>query len=142
MRLRSLSQKLINSASEIHSTADVERQIAILRNRRGLDFWQDSSAQNGDQTYEVRIENGLLHRLRVVPPTMLGMTIAIHDGNLRYIIVTMFAGRQPSTTSGVWVQEWFGSDSEPNHSNRKSTRLNSSHANISYAVFCLKKKKK
>src|SRR3712207_8925819 len=29
----------------------------------------------------------------------------------------------------------FGTD-------RKSTRLNSSHANISYAVFCLKKKKK
>src|SRR3712207_8194186 len=25
---------------------------------------------------------------------------------------------------------------------RKSTRLNSSHANISYAVFCLKKKKR
>src|SRR3712207_7544385 len=37
---------------------------------------------------------------------------------------------------------------EPHHSSRpllrpdrKSTRLNSSHANISYAVFCLKKKK-
>src|SRR3712207_3925449 len=29
-----------------------------------------------------------------------------------------------------------------NHRDRKSTRLNSSHANISYAVFCLKKKKK
>src|SRR3712207_8333536 len=28
------------------------------------------------------------------------------------------------------------------HADRKSTRLNSSHANISYAVFCLKKKKK
>src|SRR3712207_7746101 len=26
------------------------------------------------------------------------------------------------------------------HEDRKSTRLNSSHANISYAVFCLKKK--
>src|SRR3712207_7056025 len=26
------------------------------------------------------------------------------------------------------------------HGDRKSTRLNSSHANISYAVFCLKKK--
>src|SRR3712207_8673482 len=26
------------------------------------------------------------------------------------------------------------------HLDRKSTRLNSSHANISYAVFCLKKK--
>src|SRR3712207_8023673 len=31
--------------------------------------------------------------------------------------------------------------SEPG-GDRKSTRLNSSHANISYAVFCLKKKKK
>src|SRR3712207_8298748 len=27
-----------------------------------------------------------------------------------------------------------------NYRDRKSTRLNSSHANISYAVFCLKKK--
>src|SRR3712207_8916112 len=33
-------------------------------------------------------------------------------------------------------------DVEPGaaHPDRKSTRLNSSHANISYAVFCLKKK--
>src|SRR3712207_7522290 len=29
----------------------------------------------------------------------------------------------------------------PGGRDRKSTRLNSSHANISYAVFCLKKKK-
>src|SRR3712207_8002487 len=29
----------------------------------------------------------------------------------------------------------------PKAQDRKSTRLNSSHANISYAVFCLKKKK-
>src|SRR3712207_8832555 len=32
---------------------------------------------------------------------------------------------------GGWIQR----------GDRKSTRLNSSHANISYAVFCLKKKK-
>src|SRR3712207_7537093 len=31
---------------------------------------------------------------------------------------------------------------EQDAGDRKSTRLNSSHANISYAVFCLKKKKK
>src|SRR3712207_6929692 len=30
---------------------------------------------------------------------------------------------------------------EMHEADRKSTRLNSSHANISYAVFCLKKKK-
>src|SRR3712207_7905340 len=33
------------------------------------------------------------------------------------------------------------SSSDPANSDRKSTRLNSSHANISYAVFCLKKKR-
>src|SRR3712207_1302142 len=32
-------------------------------------------------------------------------------------------------------------DEHNNAEDRKSTRLNSSHANISYAVFCLKKKK-
>src|SRR3712207_639660 len=31
-------------------------------------------------------------------------------------------------------------DDDETHADRKSTRLNSSHANISYAVFCLKKK--
>src|SRR3712207_9199204 len=37
---------------------------------------------------------------------------------------------QPATPPGTVAQD------------RKSTRLNSSHANISYAVFCLKKKNK
>src|SRR5438876_4889984 len=35
-------------------------------------------------------------------------------------------------------RQWGGSDGQPD---RKSTRLNSSHPSISYAVFCLKKKK-
>src|SRR5690349_22973742 len=34
----------------------------------------------------------------------------------------------------AWKDVWTG--------DRKSTRLNSSHVEISYAVFCLKKKKK
>src|SRR3712207_8416242 len=33
-----------------------------------------------------------------------------------------------------------GGTGKDNRLDRKSTRLNSSHANISYAVFCLKKK--
>src|SRR5205807_3330735 len=40
-----------------------------------------------------------------------------------------------ATPSGGWLSERWGLD-------RKSTRLNSSHLVISYAVFCLKKKKK
>src|SRR5947209_9800814 len=39
-------------------------------------------------------------------------------------------------------QHTFHFDVHPAVPDRKSTRLNSSHANISYAVFCLKKKKK
>src|SRR3712207_7281576 len=35
----------------------------------------------------------------------------------------------------------FTGGTGPSGADRKSTRLNSSHANISYAVFCLKKKK-
>src|SRR5258707_11361439 len=38
------------------------------------------------------------------------------------------------------VSDCHGQSVEPG--DRKSTRLNSSHANISYAVFCLKKKTK
>src|SRR2546427_5412882 len=33
-------------------------------------------------------------------------------------------------------------EDDPTRADRKSTRLNSSHSQISYAVFCLKKKKK
>src|SRR3712207_7028244 len=36
---------------------------------------------------------------------------------------------------------WFDRTVIAMDEDRKSTRLNSSHANISYAVFCLKKKK-
>src|SRR3712207_7068515 len=36
----------------------------------------------------------------------------------------------------------WGGPLQIEHLDRKSTRLNSSHANISYAVFCLKKKNK
>src|SRR3712207_7968862 len=39
-------------------------------------------------------------------------------------------------------EELGGVGDLPPRLDRKSTRLNSSHANISYAVFCLKKKKK
>src|SRR3712207_8436655 len=61
------------------------------------------------------------------------------------IVSTSFV--RTATTMSQWLQKV---DLErlrarmvrgPVHEDRKSTRLNSSHANISYAVFCLKKKK-
>src|SRR3712207_8457554 len=41
----------------------------------------------------------------------------------------------------VEITEGDGNTKHYDFEDRKSTRLNSSHANISYAVFCLKKKK-
>src|SRR3712207_8208647 len=41
----------------------------------------------------------------------------------------------------IYVLPWSAFPESLRRGDRKSTRLNSSHANISYAVFCLKKKK-
>src|SRR3712207_7566896 len=41
---------------------------------------------------------------------------------------------------GGRAREQLGNPTRRGYEDRKSTRLNSSHANISYAVFCLKKK--
>src|SRR5690625_5886822 len=46
-------------------------------------------------------------------------------------------GEVPADQTGSSI--WFKPD--PSILDRKSTRLNSSHVAISYAVFCLKKKK-
>src|SRR5258708_29573965 len=40
----------------------------------------------------------------------------------------------------VWPENWLGELDIKSNIDRKSTRLNSSHQIISYAVFCLKKK--
>src|SRR5947209_14072891 len=52
---------------------------------------------------------------------------------------TLFRSRRPY----IWPHHALPRHvSRHGRRDRKSTRLNSSHANISYAVFCLKKKKK
>src|SRR2546430_4139707 len=50
--------------------------------------------------------------------------------------VTSLCALRPSKRSGA-----CGAPKPPSFLDRKSTRLNSSHSQISYAVFCLKKKK-
>src|SRR3712207_7585856 len=50
---------------------------------------------------------------------------------------------QATSLEDFWnVRASFIEKAYEENKDRKSTRLNSSHANISYAVFCLKKKKK
>src|SRR5688572_32488074 len=42
---------------------------------------------------------------------------------------------------GFWIDRYEVTNAQYKQLDRKSTRLNSSHSQISYAVFCLKKKK-
>src|SRR5256886_12877902 len=55
-------------------------------------------------------------------------------------VLTGFAVYKP--TQLAWLTTLFGGFQAARYwQDRKSTRLNSSHSQISYAVFCLKKKK-
>src|SRR3712207_1868037 len=63
---------------------------------------------------------------------MVDRTMALPEGSRHYLLAPVVRGRKGEYRKEL--AEWQKLD-------RKSTRLNSSHANISYAVFCLKKKK-
>src|SRR5689334_23850116 len=54
----------------------------------------------------------------------------------------MFVGRNSQSASDSQTSATAPGQSGTTSRDRKSTRLNSSHSSISYAVFCLKKKKK
>src|SRR5438445_3302133 len=66
-----------------------------------------------------------------------GFRVLADEANLVGVSKNLFFHRTANfAVTGKWYFENYW-----NIKDRKSTRLNSSHANISYAVFCLKKKK-
>src|SRR3712207_6893898 len=67
---------------------------------------------------------------------------ALADGHrLHQVITNLLANARTHTPPGTLVEAGISVVDTAAMIDRKSTRLNSSHANISYAVFCLKKKK-
>src|SRR5215475_6829100 len=63
-------------------------------------------------------------------------TLSLHDALPIWSTLTARSRRTARGSASIPPRRWAGC------SDRKSTRLNSSHVKISYAVFCLKKKKK
>src|SRR5437773_9696048 len=62
--------------------------------------------------------------------------------SLRPSLEKIFCREETSSNLGAGTNSlWEGRPIVDRGSDRKSTRLNSSHITISYAVFCLKKKK-
>src|SRR3712207_8842042 len=68
-----------------------------------------------------------------------GPVAALEDVSLRASARETVAIVGPSGCGKSTLLELVCGLAEPDRGDRKSTRLNSSHANISYAVFCLKK---
>src|SRR5947209_9513228 len=86
----------------------------------------------------------LTHFIFHDPPTTEIYTLSLHDalpicgsgGSTVVVVNDVIAGSAAVVPNG-------NAGRTPNGTtDRKSTRLNSSHANISYAVFCLKKKRR
>src|SRR5205807_7274222 len=57
----------------------------------------------------------------------------------KYLLLKHYRGA-PAPVNDVPMDQWKPDEVEAHCRDRKSTRLNSSHLVISYAVFCLKKK--
>src|SRR5690625_5868667 len=69
-------------------------------------------------------------------PLQLQVGFGYRDGSFITLVYDQFLIR------GIGMTDLYGSFSHHHFEDRKSTRLNSSHVAISYAVFCLKKKNK
>ena len=67
--LRPTATALVNSAPEIRTTADAEREIAAWSKRPGKGFWIEPNYPGGDHNYDARIVNLPITRLHVVEPT-------------------------------------------------------------------------
>src|SRR5437588_1368193 len=67
-------------------------------------------------------------------------TLSLHDA--LPISIALFGGALFGAITDLLVIRRFSKSPRMTSRDRKSTRLNSSHTVISYAVFCLKKKKK
>src|SRR5689334_24656233 len=74
---------------------------------------------------------------RIAWPTMLQNAIAGLQGIIDHVMVGRYVGYTANAAIGVSWQIII----VVIVLDRKSTRLNSSHSSISYAVFCLKKKR-
>src|SRR3712207_7368005 len=72
-------------------------------------------------------------------PTGAAMLANLAHGSVNYY--PSIAPEKIGYGAGIKKFEGFPNVVRVAIGDRKSTRLNSSHANISYAVFCLKKKK-
>src|SRR5690606_41453578 len=108
------SRTVVADGARLELTTMEYELLLLLASRPGRDFSRDE----------------ILAALRGIDAAILTRSVDILVSRLR-------ARLGDTTRPGRWIHTVWGRG----YRDRKSTRLNSSHVKISYAVFCLKKKK-
>src|SRR3712207_4239075 len=128
------------------SEPGIGRSLEKARKDRGLSLWQVEQ--------ETRIRSRYLRDLEredfdVLPAVYVLGSLKTYadflglDGAAlsRQLKASLVEPDEPEVAAQVAAIGGARDEEDEYEADRKSTRLNSSHANISYAVFCLKKKK-
>src|SRR5690625_927442 len=128
--------KVILSAD--HAGVTVRNEIKDLLTEMNIDYVDTGCEGSGSVDYPdyalpaaERVAKGEFDRGILICGTGIGMSIAANK----------VAGIRCALTHDVYSAKLTRQHNDSNMIDRKSTRLNSSHVAISYAVFCLKKKR-
>ncbi len=93
---------LIDSASQIRTTADAEREIASWKKNMGTDSWVESDDSGRGGNYYARIANRAIARMHFVEPSEIIAEVTIRNGELLSVSIFVNTPRAP-----VAVEEWF-----------------------------------
>src|SRR5688572_22974253 len=132
----------------------LQSYIDLQKQRFGDNVHIQAAMQNVDQQHEIEpmllipfVENAFKHGTSTIQDAAIDIEMKTEKNMLSFSVRNKFNENTEETkdkSSGIGLPNvqrrldlLYG-----NKQDRKSTRLNSSHSQISYAVFCLKKKKK
>src|SRR5690606_40829337 len=117
--------------------------------------WSGALATAGDVVFYGTLEGYIkavdldgkeLYKFKTPSGIIGNITPFVHDGKQYIAVLSGVGGWAGIGLAGGLLSPdnaaaWHGAVDQGRAQDRKSTRLNSSHVKISYAVFCLKKKR-
>src|SRR3712207_8273513 len=110
-------------------------RVVVISNVAKLDLKLNHLVVRKEKMTKIPLSE--IHTL-IIESTAVSTTAALLVELMKRKIKVIFCDEKRNPNSELIP--YYGSH-DTSAKDRKSTRLNSSHANISYAVFCLKKKK-
>src|SRR3990167_229789 len=117
---------------------DSAQYEATLR-REGMNLHEFESRVR-EESLAVQVQAGLSESGFVTRTDVAALArLLAQEREVAYAVISPDAVMPKGPVSGQEIEQYYSSHTELFQIDRKSTRLNSSHSQISYAVFCLKK---